>query len=47
VTRQLTILGGLRLVGLSEKSWVDFHDVVAAVRDPAIDGDTRRTSSAR
>ena len=47
VTRQLTALGGLRLVNLSEKSWDDFHDVFAAVREPAWDGDMQRTSGAR
>jgi SAM-dependent methyltransferase len=45
VIQQLTRLGGLRLVNLSEKSWVDFHDIVACVRDPDCDRDMRRTSS--
>jgi SAM-dependent methyltransferase len=47
VTRQLTTLGGLRIVSLSEKPWDDFHDVFAAVRQPASDGDMRRMSRAR
>ena len=45
VTRQLTSLGGLRLVTLSETSWDDSHDVFASVRVPDSAGDMRRTSA--
>lgn len=47
VTRQLTTVGGLRLVNLSEKAWDNFHDVFASVREPDYHGDKRRMSSAR
>jgi len=47
VIRQLTTLGGLRLVNLSEKSWDDAHDVFAVVREPACNGDLRRISTGR
>ncbi len=47
VIRQLTTLGGLRLVNFCEKSWDDSHDVFASVREPACDGDARRMSTAR
>ena len=46
VIRQISALGGLRLVNLSERSWDDSHDVFASVREPGWDGDTRRMSTA-
>ncbi len=45
VTRQLTALGGLRVVNVSETSWDDSHDVFATVRVPDSPGDVRRTSA--
>jgi SAM-dependent methyltransferase len=47
VTRQITMLGGLRLVNLSERSWDDFHDVFACVSEPAREADKQRTAVAR
>jgi SAM-dependent methyltransferase len=45
VTRQITTLGGLRLVSLSERSW-EFHDIFASVREDDCAGDMRQMSRA-
>jgi SAM-dependent methyltransferase len=47
VTHQLTAVGGLRLVSLSEESWDQHQDVFACIREPDCEGDIRRTSAVR
>ena len=47
VIRLLTVLGGLRLVSVSEKGWANFQDVFAFARDPAWEADARHLSWAK
>jgi SAM-dependent methyltransferase len=47
VIHQLTALGGLRLVNFSEKAWDQQQDVFASIREPACEGDIRRTPAVR
>jgi len=47
VIHQLTAVGGLRLVNLSENAWDQHQDVFTCIRDPACEGDIRRTARVR
>jgi SAM-dependent methyltransferase len=47
VTRQLTAVGGLRLINLTETSWDQHQDVFASIREPACEGDVRQTPRVR
>lgn len=47
VIRQVTMLGGLRVVNVSERSWDDFQDVFACIREPGCEADMQRTSAGR
>lgn len=47
VARQLTALGGFRLINLSERAWEQFQDVFACIREPDCEGDMLSTSGVR
>lgn len=47
VIHQLTAIGGLRLVNLSEDSWDQHQDVFASTREPTCEPDKHRTPRAR